>query len=544
MADSKSWTRVESLSEALRFLSKPEHEGKLLGFYNLGFDAQAILKLDRRVLPAFLEGYSRVKYGGYVLSYIQGKWLRIRDEANDASFNYYDFMQYNKGGLDYAAEAVLGLEPDALKKDRARLFELYDDATIGAYCQRDAWKAKRLTEVFLDGMKKDLNFKPKSLLSPGLLATHYVLLNAPKMPKMFDVPLEVNKLYWEAYQGADYECFQKGFLEDAWSYDMNSAYPWSLSTIPDFRKGFWVQEYAKEGSMGVFEVLAKSKEGRHDYLPLAGYASKNLKVHPFLDEWARMTITKGELDAYSTHYDFKVLKGFTWVPKGEESQPYKEIVEKLYSYKQSKKDNPAAYLAAKPIINSLYGTTAQRTGKNSIGRLFNPLMACETTARPKVKVFGDLKGEFGKIATLDNDGVLANEELGLETGLGLGEWSVKFKSKEAVVIRNGVMQVRGERPKTKGFNGKKEVGSSLVLVDLFKALNTSRTVLRVPHFAPKHYRKAIQDKDFEGIGVFETTYSDIDLNQDWKRLFEPILEGKDLLKGVFESSPLSFSMFS
>ena len=88
-----------------------------------------------------------------------------------------------------------------------------------------------------------------------------VLINhGVKIPFFKELPYDLQEFAWNSYFGGRFEIIQRGFIGKAWIYDINSAYPYALSKIPDITKGNWVygmQEIDDKALLGFFKIYVK-----------------------------------------------------------------------------------------------------------------------------------------------------------------------------------------------------------------------------------------------------------------------------------------------
>ena len=47
---------------------------------------------------------------------------------------------------------------------------------------------------------------------------------------------------YRSYYGGRFEILKRGFIGKGYLYDINSAYPYALTQIPDLSKGKWIKQ--------------------------------------------------------------------------------------------------------------------------------------------------------------------------------------------------------------------------------------------------------------------------------------------------------------
>jgi len=88
------------------------------------------------------------------------------------------------------------------------------------------------------------------------------------VPFFRDLPYDLQEFAFNSYFGGRFEIIKRGFIGEAWLYDINSAYPYALSQMPDILKGSWrngIRSVHKKAILGFFKIEVKYDEC--EYLP-------------------------------------------------------------------------------------------------------------------------------------------------------------------------------------------------------------------------------------------------------------------------------------
>ena len=74
------------------------------------------------------------------------------------------------------------------------------------------------------------------------------------LPKFDDIPLVVQELAWNCYIAGRIELVVRGHTEQAYIYDINSAFPYAMTLIPEPTKGEWIQtkQSSAKCTVGIF----------------------------------------------------------------------------------------------------------------------------------------------------------------------------------------------------------------------------------------------------------------------------------------------------
>lgn len=533
IASSTAWREVESLDDCLELLTRGNANHEFNMFWNINFDFNVIFKWDRDTLYQIHEkGEARYKH--YYISYLKSKSFLIHDLQQKKKYRYYDAFQFYKSKLSKAAEKYLGQSEHELKQDRANLFDNHSIKEIGDYCQDDAMKTKLLSERLVEGFNKQQLYL-KHLFSTGYVAQEYVLRKTD-VCTMWDVPKPVNRMYWQAYRGGWFDTYKRGVMKVT-SYDLSSAYPAVMYNFPDLRQGKWKKGIDEDQAIGV--ITCKLKSDLMECQPLA-VKSGILNVYPLFANESNISMTLQEYKALKKHMDIEVQEAWTFHEQEGCRRPYQEIISYLYDLKQKAEKNSSDYLVSKLIMNSSYGKTCELTKRKdkagvekwTIGKLFNPVYAAETTAWARVELFNHILPYSKHVVSVLTDAVMFDREISLPQKTGLGAFELKHKDMECLVVQTGVYQFEDGDGATRGF-GKN--------TDLWKVVDTDSTALKVNVLKPMNFKECIIQDCFEKIGVFVEKEKKIDLNKDRKRLWEDVKSAKQLLNGPIESWPVPVS---
>jgi hypothetical protein len=150
-------------------------------------------------------------------------------------------------------------------------FRYYRDhkKQVRHYCIQDCKYTKLLAEHWVKTFYDSYNFYPARWLSAGYLAEEVLIANNINIPYFHDIAYPIQKQARACFYGGRFEMFYKGFVGKGYEYDINSAYPYALTTIPDLAQGKWIdsKEIHLDAKLGFFHIRAQ--------------VNSNVRVSPF-----------------------------------------------------------------------------------------------------------------------------------------------------------------------------------------------------------------------------------------------------------------------
>lgn len=322
-------------------------------WFNLDYDVTGLLKhLDVKIIKhLFVKGW--VKFGHVRLEYIPGKYLLVKHGAY--TFRHYDVYAFFQSSLDSAAEKFL---PEKIKKKKVSRSSLkslswrkYLKRKVywDAYAMQDAKILQRLTDELVTALR-EIGHSSRNLYSPGYVAKHYL---KRKQVSFGWLPPQFEKMIEKAYHGACVEIYQRGTFKKAWSYDLKSAYPAALASLPNFAKADYC--FAKEQLAEHYFVRARVWMPEHEFYLLPVIQGNVVRFPRFTGQIAYMT--NEEVDCLrkygATVEPIEFVNVF--LPLSEKS--YAPIVDELFA---KRKESGMRGLVYKLILNSVYGITAEK----------------------------------------------------------------------------------------------------------------------------------------------------------------------------------------
>jgi len=375
------------------------------------------------------------------------------------------------------------------------------------------------------------SFYPAKWPSSGYLAEKVLINQGINLPKFDTIPYEIQDLAFRSYFGGRFEMIKRGFIGTAYLYDINSAYPFAISNLPDLSNGKWVGQNSihKYAKLGFFKILCNIPDEKH-IPPFAFRANYNI-IFPsgkFITY-----CTQAELQACKDVSLYRILEGYQFVTDSP-IYPYREFISELYQKRlELKEQNNPLQLPLKVILNSIYGKTAQRVG-NKIGNLFSPVISSTITGTTRAMLYEfvqkhDIENNVVSFAT---DSILTTKKLDVDSS-DLGRWAYENSGDDAYVLQNGISRLN-KIWKKRGIGnlGNRQI-EHLDTIEKDGSLYQVMKVLRV-----NRLRTAILSNSIGEIGKFKTVERLVNLNADRKRMwFEEL---RDINDGkMINSMPIS-----
>jgi hypothetical protein len=530
------------------------HEGKWVFFYNLGFDAECILKM----LPAdVLRGYRYSKrlyfdYAGYGVHYIDRKQFTIR--RGNHSVSCYDISQfYDRKSLIVAYEENIGkagLSPEylAAKRDSKhfnRRSYLRHKKEVRWYCLQDCLKTEELARHWLDLSFRQFRFYPRRWVSAGYFAEKVLLNNGIGIPYFDDIPYDAQELAWKSFYGGRFELIRRGFIGECYLYDINSAYPYAFTRLPDLTRGRWISRTSvlPEAAVGFFHIAADVDAGGVKVAPF-----------PFRTRQGRIVFPVGQFQTYVTLEEikmvadqeaaarYKIIDSIQFVPDRDCTYPLRDFIQMQYDKRLQliEKSDPLER-AIKLVLNSIYGKTAQRAN-NIMGNLFNPVIAAFVTGFTRAQLYrfvkeSDIEGDVVAFAT---DSVACRKKIAGLDSKKLGEMKLDKHSDDVIFLSNGIYCFNGKW-KQRGIGYDREKKIEIEHLDT-RIGQDGQLYIGVATTRVTHIRSGILYNRVKDIGMIQRYEKKIALNSDRKRLWIPTELFSLHERSLCESQPLNMDM--
>ena len=541
-----------TVDDLVRFLSRKEYRSSLNFFYNIRYDFESMVKGMAPDQLAALRRRQKVTAGGFSLTMIPKKMFTVR--VQKMSYSFFDLAQYFPGGLDVAAAEHLG-ERKLEGVDRARLGEepeYWDEIgmdTLIAYCRRDAVLTARLGELLQKTWGSATGLYPRKYVSKAGLSKQYFRRRVA-IPSYQRVPYGVKEISLAAYSGGRFECLTKGNIGTATSIDINSAYPYEISRLPDLGKGRWKRvrdEIHPDAALGFYRVEVHVAAEQCAPLWFRGQNGHRL-VYP-VGQWVG-AYTRRELELLP-HAAYTILSGWEFFPDPLRF-PFAEEIARLHGLKEKAVGYERTLW--KITMNSLYGCFYEKWKKPNdkrlhSGVLFNSVYAAEITAGTRVKVWREAQKYGRRVASISTDGLLVEGAVHYPEAAPLGEFALK-RVAPVLILRSGIYRV-GDEVFRRGIGQQETSGGRVIMTPDGPFPNIVAYIEAFPDrmeyvtttSRPLHLAECLVRGRPDLINVFTVVRKRNRFIEEAARLFDPALAlatGGDLLRRKYTSAPWDF----
>ena len=518
-----TFRRGITIDSVISFLTRPKFESSWNFCYNLTYDASVILKLlGKLILSTYKQKRAfRFKYKKYSFYFIPKKTLRI--SKGHHSWVFYDVVQfYDFKNLQTAYKNNIGKLPDnylLMKTKRKEFSPNYyrsNRKQVRQYCIDDCRLTKELSQHWIDLFGKAFGFYPARWISSGYLAEKVLINHGIDVPFFRDLPYDLQEFAFNSYFGGRFEIIKRGFIGKAWLYDINSAYPYALSKIPDITKGSWrkgIRSIHKKAILGFFKIEVRYDEC--EYLP--SFAFRRITKNNDL-----VCFPSGKFVTYATleelrnvdQKNYKILDSWQYFDDNP-AYPFKDFIIKFYNKrKELKKQGNPLQLPIKIILNAIYGKMGQKQNRK-IGNVFNPVIFAFITGYARAQLISFVK-QYNlekDVVAFATDSVCVTRAVNVDSD-ELGKFSFEKYAEDVYYLQNGFYRF-DDSWKLRGLGklGKKEI-EHIDTIEKDGRLYYQYKVLRTKKLA-----SAIIQNQIDDIGRIKEETREVNLNGDDKRFW-------------------------
>lgn len=524
----------------IKFLFHKKYQDSWNFFYNLSYDAEVILKL----LGSELNRYKNTRklsfrFGEFKIDYIPSRRLRIRKGHHSTVF--FDIAQFYNSSLKDAYQNNIGkldrkyLEIKEKRSYFTKSFYEHNKRKVRNYCIQDCKLTKQLAQKWIKLFHDAFGFYPARWISSGYLAEKVLINKQIEIPKFDSIPYEIQEFAFRCYFGGRFEILKRGFIGQAYLYDINSAYPYAFSQIPNLSKGKWVRSRAINplAKVGFFKIHADIPDCK--YVPPFPFRTDNNLIFP--SGKFETYCTLAELQACEDASFYKILESWQFIPSTEE-YPYRDFVNELYQKRKNlKENNDPLQLPIKVILNSIYGKTGQKVNRK-IGNLFYPVIFAFITgfARAQLYRFVIQNNIEKQVVSFATDSICCTKKLDIGS-TELGEFSFDNSASDVFYLQNGINRFNGKwKQRGLGKLGTKEIEH----LDTFE--KAGKLFLKFKVLRNTRLRSSILFNNISEIGKIKTVERQVNLNADKKRFWLGEITSIDS-KVMNESMPISMNYF-
>lgn len=441
--------------------------------FGFGYDVNMIVKDLPYAALSMLRRFGKVRFMDFDLDYIPRKWIKIaygkgKGRTTLQVFDVFSFFQKALGPTlrKYGIGSVEQLDRiDAGKGERPNFS--YGDL---AYSIEPYWETELdLMVRLMDEFRRILETAGIHLTSwhgPGAIANYLLRNHNTQLLMDRGLPDDIIAASQSAYFGGRFEPYVAGFYDGPiFSADINSAYPYSHSRLPDLSTGKWVpgvgrpDKNPKDDRLGLYHIRYTGKYS-DQCMPLPHRdGDGSVSFSPATEGWFHAA------EAMLVYNDpaAEFLEYYTYEDDG--AYPFAWIEEEYEKRLEMQRIGDSTERAYKLGINSLYGRVAQRAGWERVNgppKWHQLEWAGAITSECRSMVYMVARQAGRHLISIDTDGVLSLRPFGkLPNGAGdkLGQWKVTEYS-GVLYVQNGIYWLRDQDgnwlpPKSRGIPRKK-----------------------------------------------------------------------------------------
>ena len=140
---------------------------------------------------------------------------------------------------------------------------------IRAYCIEDCRLTKKLSQYWISIFETVFGFFPNNWISAGYLAEKVLINNDIPIPLFNELQYPIQEIARNSFYGGRFELIKRGYIGECYLYDLNSAYPYALTTLPDITNGRW------------FESCSIHPKAKIGFFFIEANISDKIKIAPF-----------------------------------------------------------------------------------------------------------------------------------------------------------------------------------------------------------------------------------------------------------------------
>lgn len=203
-----------------------------------------------------------------------------------------------------------------------------------------------------------LNMKSTQWYGPGVVAQEW--LNSINAPICKGIPDYVNAAAQESYYAGWMEIYNHGHVKDVYSYDINSAYPYQIVSLPCLDCGYWTPE--ETGDYVLVKCYVQGSNREMGALPKR-LGRRGMLTRPMETEGWYWKFEIEAAERAGLVKNIEIEETYSYVPSDCGHVPFAALAG-LYDKRREASD-PSIKNAYKLVCNSVYGKLAQTGGKYS-----------------------------------------------------------------------------------------------------------------------------------------------------------------------------------
>lgn len=436
--------RTEQIFEfVLKFAAKSSETIQVI--YGGGYDFNMwFVDIPRDVIQKIYD-QKYVIWNGYRIAWRKGKSLYLahvdKEGRRSESITIYDVAPFFQIPFVKACDSYLGgnfYRREVVVKNKAlrSSFTVADVPEVREYNDVELINLIRLMEELRRRLNK-AGLRPMRWDGPGAVASALMRREGIKKARA-ESPSAVAQAARFAYAGGRFEVIRFGSVEGAaYEYDINSAYPAALRSVPNLAEGTWEYVSGDPGPQE-FAMYHVEYQGARSDIPGAFFRrdSNGSVCYPMnVTGWYwSPEIETGREYCQRGYGKMRVIEAWVFRPTTD-VKPF-AFIDRLYKARQiMKRQGDGAHVGIKLGLNSLYGKLAQQVGaeeRNGVWRIppFHQLeWAGYTTSYCRARILRACLDNIGSVIAFETDAVFVSEKLNVPESSELGDFEgIEFDS--------------------------------------------------------------------------------------------------------------------
>lgn len=413
-----------------------------------------------------VKGAPGITANTFRINYLPHKWTTIHGydwySHKWVTVKIYDVMTYFQTSFVKALESRDIDVYDELTAGKASRpdFQYTDIAEVREYCQLELEGLVKLADA-LRAEIQDAGVYVTQWHGPATIAKAFFKQNKIRDHMQAPTP-EMERITQYAYFGGHFEQYYAGHHDrPVYLYDLNSAYPHAIRTLPTLTNAEWVWSDTFTGEMGVWSCSYENFTNDHTQPHPTPWRGPGGQVgFPTRNTAVWLWTPEAGIPGVLVNGGY-VLRGPYGIPDAQR-YPFKYI-ERIYDLRREwKAQNRGGEKALKLGLNSSYGAMAQRIGADPELNGGRPVWhqlswAGIVTSTTRRQLWDAITLNPKSVIAVETDSIMTTEPLDLDIGNGLGQWG-ETRYDWVTYIQNGIYftsdGVGKSRSKTRGIDAR------------------------------------------------------------------------------------------
>lgn len=451
----------------------------------------------------------------YECDYLPHKEFKLRRKGDKTWVVISDVGQFFQGSfLSSLNKWNIGTEEERemIRKGKSMRADFTEHTEeIEAYNALECYLLEQLMTDFRY-VCEETGYVPKKWQGPGYLAS--AMLERHGVPKRDDIPILSNKsfqtLAQAAYYGGRFETTTAGPIQHRiYQYDINSAYPAVLRTLPCLIHGSWASVRTRP-SEGIWFGRVHFNHDAPRYLYNLPFRLKNGNI--LYPKEGIGVYWSNELEAAEkagTNFEFES----GWVYERHCECRWFDFINDYYALRLSLGKTTKGYVL-KLAGNSIYGKLAQSIG---YAPWANPVWAGLITAGCRAQLIDAYRDDPDSIVMLATDGIFSTAPLHVPESNSLGEWEATVHEDGMFIVQPGIYFLGNSGDvKTRGVERGRITDMRPVFEEQWKKFIDSHGINHTVSVPVQNFitaKQAIARRKWKIAGTWESTNREISF--DW-----------------------------